>query len=113
MAAPFVHTDFILGDTAESKAALKAIILFHTNAGHLALNDEAYNKDRGIETGNPFRKVITDLMEKGVQVELCGKTAASHGWVNADTIPGIQVNTDAMARLTQLVQEGYVKISEA
>jgi len=52
-------------------------------------------------------------MEKGVQVELCGATAKAHGWVNADVIPGIQVNTDAMARTTQLVQQGFVKISES
>jgi len=28
-------------------------------------------------------------------------------------LPGIRVNTDAMARTTQLVQEGFVKISES
>jgi hypothetical protein len=27
-------------------------------------------------------------------------------------LPGIKINTDAMARMTQLVQEGFVKISE-
>jgi intracellular sulfur oxidation DsrE/DsrF family protein len=52
-------------------------------------------------------------MERGVQVELCGATAEVHGWVNADVIPGIKINTDAMARTTQLVQEGFVKISES
>jgi intracellular sulfur oxidation DsrE/DsrF family protein len=52
-------------------------------------------------------------MEGGVQVELCGATAKAHGWVNADLIPGVKINTDAMARTTQLVQEGFVKISES
>ena len=52
-------------------------------------------------------------MEKGVQVELCGATAKAHGWGNADLIPRIKVNTDAMSRLTQLVQQGFVKISES
>jgi hypothetical protein len=47
-----------------------------------------------------------------VRVELCGATAAAHQWGNADLLPGISVNTDAMARTLQLVQEGYVKISE-
>lgn len=28
-------------------------------------------------------------------------------------IPGIKINTDAMARTAQLVQEGFVKISES
>jgi hypothetical protein len=35
------------------------------------------------------------------------------GLGNADLIPGIKVNRNAMARLTQLVQQGFVKISEA
>jgi intracellular sulfur oxidation DsrE/DsrF family protein len=72
-----------------------------------------YNPDRSIATGNPYKKLVTDLMERGVQVELCGATAKVHGWGNADLIPGIKINTDAMARTTQLVQEGFVKISES
>ena len=31
---------------------------------------------------------------------------------NADLLPGIRINTDAMARMTQLVQEGFVPITE-
>ena len=46
------------------------------------------------------------------QIELCGATAKAHGWVNTDLLPGIRVNTDAMARTTQLVQQGFVKITE-
>ena len=33
-------------------------------------------------------------------------------WGNANLLPDIEVNTDAMARTTQLVQEGFVKITE-
>ncbi len=41
-----------------------------------------------------------------------GATAKVHHWGNEDVLPGIKINTDAMARMTQLVQEGFVKISE-
>jgi intracellular sulfur oxidation DsrE/DsrF family protein len=51
-------------------------------------------------------------MTRGVNVELCGATAAVHGWGNGDLLPGIKVNTDAMARVSQLVQEGFVQIAE-
>jgi len=47
-----------------------------------------------------------------VQVELCGATAKEHHYGNADLIAGIPINTDAMARTTQLVQQGFVKITE-
>jgi hypothetical protein len=45
-------------------------------------------------------------------MELCGATAKVNGWVNADLLPGIRINLDAMARTIQLVQQGFVKITE-
>src|SRR5215472_10055410 len=46
-------------------------------------------------------------------VTLCGATAKAHNYGNADLLPGIPINTDAMARTTQLVQEGFIKVSES
>ena len=111
--AAIFHMGLVVDDIADWKAESQVIAVFHTNAGHPTLHDAAYNTDRNISTGNPYRKLITDLMNKGVKVELCGATARVHGWGNSDTIPGIKINTDAMARTTQLVQEGFVKISES
>ena len=107
------HLRLIVTDISSWKAKSQVVAIFHTNAGHVTLHDQAYNADRNIATGNPYRKLVTDLMELGVQVELCGATARVHGWGNVDLIPGIKINTDAMARTTQLVQEGFVKISES
>jgi intracellular sulfur oxidation DsrE/DsrF family protein len=102
-----------MNDISNWKAKSQVVAVFHTNAGHVTLHDQAYNHDRNIATGNRYKKLVTDLMERGVQVELCGATAKAHGWGNADIIPGIKINTDAMTRTTQLVQEGFVKISES
>lgn len=57
------------------------------NAGHPTLNDEAYNAERHVKTGNPYKSLIIDLMSCGVQIELCGATAAVYRWGNADLIP--------------------------
>jgi intracellular sulfur oxidation DsrE/DsrF family protein len=111
--AALFHIRLIVDDIADWKAKSQVVAVFHTNAGHVTLHDEAYNKDRNVSTGNPYRKLVIELMEKGVQVELCGATAKAHGWGNADTIAGTKVNTDAIARTTQLVQDGFVKISES
>ena len=111
--ASIFHMGLVGHDVADWKANSQVIAVFHTNAGHVSLHDSAYNTDRNISTGNPYKKLVTDLMDKGVQVELCGATARVHGWGNADTISGIKINTDAMARTTQRVQEGFVKISES
>jgi intracellular sulfur oxidation DsrE/DsrF family protein len=107
------HLQLIVNDISNWNAKSQVVAVFHTNAGHVTLHDQAYNPDRNIATGNPYKRLVTDLMERGVQVELCGATAKVHGWGNADIIPGIKINTDAMARTTQLVQEGFVKISES
>ena len=111
--AVLFHLGLIMDDIANWKAKFQVVAIFHTLAGHVTLHDQAYNKDRSIATGNPYKKLVTDLMGRGVRVELCGATARVHGWNNADTIPGIKINTDAMARTTQLVQQGFVKISES
>ncbi|HEU5255572.1 MAG TPA: DsrE family protein [Vicinamibacterales bacterium] len=76
------------------------------------LHDDAYNADRLIATGNPYKELLLDLMKRGVQVELCGATATVHKWGNADLLPGIKVNTDAMARMSQLAKEGFLEITE-
>jgi intracellular sulfur oxidation DsrE/DsrF family protein len=111
--ASLFHLHLIVNDISNWTAKSQVVAVFHTNAGHVTLHDQAYNADRNIATGNPYRLLVTDLMERGVQVELCGATAKAHGWGNADLIPRIKINTDAMARTTQLVQEGFVKISES
>ena len=103
----------IVDDIADWKAESQVIAVFHTNAGHVTLHDTAYNGDRNIATGNPYKKLVADLIKRGVKVELCGATAKVHGWGNADLLPDIKINTDAMSRTTQLVQKGFVKISES
>lgn len=113
MPAVLFHAGLVLGDAAEWEVKPHVILVFHTNAGHATLDDHTYNANRHIATGNPYKPVIVDLARRGAQVELCGATAKAMGWSNADLIPGINVNRNAMARLTQLVQQGYVKISES
>jgi intracellular sulfur oxidation DsrE/DsrF family protein len=110
--ASIFHMQLITNDIVDWKAESDIIAVFHTNAGHATLHDKAYNADRSIATGNPYKDLIANLMQSGVQVELCGATARVHGWGNMDLLSGIKVNTDAMARTTELVQQGFVKISE-
>jgi len=110
--ASLFHLQLIVDDAAGWGARSDLVAVFHTNAGHVTLHDQAYGGDRNITTGNPYKGLVADLIQRGVRVELCGATAKAHGWVNADLLPDIKVNTDAMARTTQLVQQGYVKMTE-
>ena len=110
--ASIVHLQLLTHDIADWQAKAQVIAVFHTNAGHVTLHDEAYNAERMVATGNPYKQLLAELMQRGVEVELCGATATAHQWGNADLLPGIKVNTDAMARMSQLVQEGFVQITE-
>jgi intracellular sulfur oxidation DsrE/DsrF family protein len=82
------------------------------------LNDDSYDANRRvqtghpIQTGNPYRKLISRLMEQGIQIELCGATAVANRWTNKDLLPGVKVNTNAMVRVTQLEQQGFTLIYE-
>ena len=110
--APLIHLQIMTGDIADWGATSEVVVVLHSNAGHVTLNDAAYNADRRIETGNPYKDLVTNLMSRGVRVELCGATARARHYGNEDLIPGIKVNTDAGARMIQLVQQGFVKITE-
>jgi intracellular sulfur oxidation DsrE/DsrF family protein len=76
----------------------------------MLLNDQAYNAARKSDRVNPFKEQISALQEEGVQFEECGETARRNGWVNADLLPGVKVDTGANLRIVQLVQDGYVQI---
>ena len=110
--ASLFHLQLIVDDAADWGARSDLVAVFHTNAGHVTLHDQAYDGNRNIATGNPYKGLVAGLIQRGVRIELCGATAKAHGWVNADLLPDIKVNTDAMARTTQLVQQGYVKMTE-
>jgi intracellular sulfur oxidation DsrE/DsrF family protein len=90
----------------------QVIVIFHGDAAYLVLNDETYNENRHASTGNRYKELLNGLMQKGVQLELCGATARANHWGNANLLPGIKVNVNAMVRLTQLEQEGYKMIYE-
>jgi uncharacterized protein (DUF302 family)/intracellular sulfur oxidation DsrE/DsrF family protein len=106
------HLELFVNDYSELKTKGRIIAIFHTNAGHVTLNDRAYNSARHVTTGNPYKGILPGLMKKGVQVELCGATAKTNNWTTEDLLPGVMVNTDAMVRLAQLGLEGYVQIKE-
>ena len=123
---PFLLGDLNLlaNDYKKAGTTGNIVAVFHGDAAYLVLNDNAYNLDRHVlndesynagrhvKSGNPYGELIGELMKRGVQIELCGATAVANHWGNADLLPGVKVNTDAMARITQLEQQGYTLIYE-
>jgi intracellular sulfur oxidation DsrE/DsrF family protein len=94
----------------DQKATGRIVAIFHAKAAYMTLKDETYNKFRKVTTGNPYRKLITDLIAAGVDIEECMVSMGAHGWTNSDLIPGVKVNGGAVGRLIQLGQDGFVAI---
>ncbi|MBV8461346.1 MAG: DsrE family protein [Candidatus Eremiobacteraeota bacterium] len=109
---PFALGDikFLADDLCAWKAKGEVIVIFHGDAAHLILNDDSYNKNRHVNTGNPYKVLLNDLIAQGVHLELCGATAKGNHWGNSNLLPGVKVNVNAMVRLTQLEQDGYTLI---
>ncbi|MHB1038551.1 MAG: DsrE family protein [Pirellulales bacterium] len=84
--------------------------VFHGDAAYMTLNDTAYNAYRKESSGNPYKGRIAELLKQGVQIEECAVSMKNHKWGNGDLLPGVKVNTGAVSRLIQLIQEGYVQI---
>lgn len=89
---------------------LELIAVFHGAIGYLLLDDAAYNKVRKTDRGNPYKAQILSLQNSGIQFEECGQTAKNNGWLNADFIPGIKINSGANLRLVQLQQDGFIQV---
>ena len=77
--------DLLVTDLKDWNVKGEIIAVFHGDAAYLVLSDVSYNANRHVQTGhpvqtgNPYAKLITGLMEQGVQIELCGATAKSLG----------------------------------
>lgn len=109
---PFVIGDLNLlaNDFRDANTKGQIVAVLHGDAAYLVLNDEAYNINRHVKTGNPYGTLIAEWMKRGVHVELCGATAHANHWGNTDLISGVKIDTDAMIRVTQLEQQGYTLI---
>ena len=104
------HMTLVLQSYRANNTPLQIIAVFHGMAGYMLLDDAAYNKVRRSEKGNPFKDQILALQKVGVQFEECAQTAKTNGWVNADLISGVKVNSGANLRLVELMQDGYVSL---
>jgi intracellular sulfur oxidation DsrE/DsrF family protein len=94
----------------EMKTTGQIIGVFHGDAAYMTLNDEAYNAYRKVTTGNPYKGLIAELIKQGVQIEECAVSMKGHAWGNENLLAGVKVNSGAVSRLIQLIQEGYVQL---
>lgn len=86
-------------------------LVVHGAAGFWLLKDKAYQK----ATNNPFAvnpntKVVQELIDNGVSVELCHVTMQAHHWKANQILPGVKIVFDAYTRMIDLQMRGYAYI---
>lgn len=88
-----------------SQNKINAALVIHGSAAYDILNDTKYKAKYGIS--NPNTSLITALTNQGVQIIICGQTAAYRNITNKDTHPKVQFALSAMTALIQLQNQNY------
>ncbi len=84
---------------------LKVALVVHGSAANDVLNDSKYKIKYGID--NPNTPLLSALSKKGVQIILCGQTAAYRNITKQDALPQVQIALSAMTALVQLQNQHY------
>ena len=84
---------------------LSAAVTIHGGAWQDVLNDEEYKKKFGID--NPNTDLINQLNAAGVDVIVCGQTAAFRGMSRDDVNPNVKFALSAMTAILQYQNNGY------
>lgn len=90
---------------------IDARLVLHGDAAVMLLNDETYQTATGDPFAvNPNAKIVQDLLDLGVGVEICHSAMKAKGWKPADVLPGVTIVHDGYTRLVKLQNDGYAYI---
>jgi len=92
-----------------SKDQLKVAMTIHGSAWQDVLNNKSYKEKFGVD--NPNLKLINQLNDAGVDIILCGQTAAFRDLDKDIVIPSVKFALSAMTALIQYQNNGYIYIS--
>lgn len=86
-------------------------LVLHGDAAAMLLIDETYqlaiNDPFAV---NPNAKIVQDLIDLGVSVEICHSAMRSKGWKPKDVLPNVTIVHDGYTRLIKLQNDGYAYI---
>jgi len=86
-------------------------VVMHGRSAKALLIDETYQAAIDDPFAiNPNAKIVGDLIELGVSVEICHSAMKSKGWTKADVLPDVAIIHDGYTRLIKLQNDGYAYI---
>ena len=84
--------------------------VFHGAASDHLLTDQAWNRYKATDTGNPSRAVLDAMAESPAQIELCDTRRQRNGWAKAEIHPEVVLVSGAYLRLADLQMRGYAYV---
>lgn len=84
---------------------LKVALVVHNKASKDMANAMVYLEKYGVK--NPNEALLTQLMDAGADVILCGQSSMSRGFPKEDLVDGVQISLSAMTALIQLQNDNY------
>ncbi len=86
-------------------------LVLHGEAAQFLLVDDTWQQVKG----DPFAvnlnaKIVQDLINLGVHVEICHSVMKAKGWTADDVLPGVSIVHDGYTRLIKLQNDGYAYI---
>ena len=84
-------------------------LVYHGTGIAAVVNDEA-RKRLGAEAANPNGAILAELVNRGVQVELCENTMQQKGVKPTEVMPGVKLVVGAFPRLIDLQLQGFAYI---
>lgn len=102
-AARFINMHVAAGVPQEN---IHLAVVVHGTAGWDVTKDTVYSAHNDGKL-NRSAAAVSALVARGVQIYLCGQSAARMGVTKADLIPGVKLSLSAMTAHALLQQQGY------
>lgn len=101
-AARFLNMSIENGVAPEN---IRLAIVIHGSATKDMTNDARYARDKNAPNANA--PLVAALLDKGVDIYVCGQSAAANEVARADLLPGVKMSLSAMHAHALLDAEGY------
>lgn len=85
-------------------------LVYHGTAIAAVVNPEARQRLKAATAENPNRAILAELVQRGVQIELCEDTMRKKGVAPAELMPGVKLVVGAYPRLIDLQLQGFAYI---
>jgi len=90
---------------------IQATAVFHGKTILLVTTDQTYQHRSGTPK-NPNAALLHELASAGVDLVICGQSARSQHYTNADILPFVTTNLSATVTFINLQTRGFIKITE-